>query len=166
MVYQWKKGSRLTGDAQAVGQRLEELREQHGELRPEIVEKDARSKGSPLHDLFEWDDSAAALQYRLGQAAHIIRCIVVIDDPVVPEAHTAYVRVEVPEEAGADEEPARRSAYQRTVDVMSDAELREQVIERALHELNAWRQRYRMLDELAEIFRAIDRVNAREKALA
>lgn len=167
MVYRWKSGSRLSGDAQAVGRRLEELSTQHGELLPEIVERDARKKGSPLHDLFTWDDSAAALQYRLGQAAHIIRCVIVIDDPAAPEPHTAYVRVEVPNGVGLDdEERVFRSSYRPTALVMSDAELREQVVARALRDLAALRQKYRDLDELAEVFRAIDRVALREKVSA
>jgi hypothetical protein len=166
MVYTFKRGSRLTGDAQAVGETLDALKERDGELRPEAVEREARKRRSPLHDLFEWDDTAAALQHRLGQAAHIIRCIIVVDDPLVPEAHTAYVRVEVDDNGGVDEEPVRRSSYQRTVDVMTDDELRKQVLDRARKEHTAWEKRYENLLEVAEICAASTKKARRKKVAA
>lgn len=44
-----------------------------GRLTPDAVVADAKSPESPLHDQFEWDDSAAANQYRLDQARSLIR---------------------------------------------------------------------------------------------
>lgn len=41
-------------------------------LAPEVLDA-ARPETSPLHSFFNWDDSAAAEQYRLGQAEGLIR---------------------------------------------------------------------------------------------
>jgi hypothetical protein len=168
VVFTFKRGSHLRGDPQKVGEALAALEAQHGELTPEMVERAARRKSSVLHDLFEWDDSEAAYKYRLGQAAHLVRCIVVIDAPESPEPFTAYVRVDVPgEDAGESEEPApKRSSYRSTAVVMSDAELRAQVLGRALSELRAFQRKYRSLSELVDVFEAIERAAAREELIS
>ena len=54
------------------------LYETHGALNPEDVISAARNKNSALHDRFQWDDSAAAHQYRLEQARRLIRVAVTV----------------------------------------------------------------------------------------
>ena len=49
------------------------LLEVENNLDPVAVVEDARDPTSPLHGFFEWDDTAAAQQYRLGQARQLIR---------------------------------------------------------------------------------------------
>ena len=52
---------------------LSALAEAHGgKLDPETVVDVARDPDHPLHSHFEWDDSKAAHQYRLGQARALI----------------------------------------------------------------------------------------------
>lgn len=41
------------------------IQSKEGRLDPREVLRDARNANSPLHDLFEWDDSAAADAYRM-----------------------------------------------------------------------------------------------------
>ena len=79
MIYEWKKGSQIKGDPQAVGEELDRLKDHYkGKLKPQIILAAAKRKKSPLHDCFEWDDTAAAKQYRLDQARFVLRCIVYI----------------------------------------------------------------------------------------
>lgn len=60
----------------AIEHRLDQIiRLNNGRITPDAVIEDARSKKSPLHDQFEWDDSKAAHQYRLEQAREIIRSV-------------------------------------------------------------------------------------------
>jgi hypothetical protein len=47
-----------------------------GVLSPADVVEDARNPNSPLHDIFIWDDTAAAHSYRILQAQTIIRTVV------------------------------------------------------------------------------------------
>ncbi len=146
MNYQLKDGARLHGNPQAIGQRLEQLRQKHGELTADQVLTDARNPKSPLHDDFEWDDTAAAEQYRLAQARYILRSIVVVYDEA-PEVPTrAFILVD----SGSGE------AYQSTCVALSDADMRLQVLEKAKKEMAAFRRRYSELRELAEVFSAID----------
>jgi hypothetical protein len=46
-----------------------------GRLTPEAVVEDASNENSPLHELFEWDDSVAAHQFRLHQARMVITSV-------------------------------------------------------------------------------------------
>lgn len=69
-----------------IKQELERIAAQHdGLLRPEDVVQQATDKAHPLHAHFQWDDSAAAHQYRLHQARALIRSvrIEVPDRPLV-----------------------------------------------------------------------------------
>lgn len=49
--------------------------EKDGRLDPADVVEAARDPASPLHGYFEWDDTEAARQHRLGQARQLIRRI-------------------------------------------------------------------------------------------
>lgn len=161
MVYQWKPGTRLSADPQAVGERLEVLQALHGDaLTAEQVVDDARDESSPLHSCFEWDDTVAAEEYRKEQARYLLRALVVVSEPdesdashedryeTAIRAHRAYVVVR---EEGDDR-------YVPTVRAMSDEELRKQVLAQALAELRAVQRKYAELHELARVFAAIDAV--------
>lgn len=58
---------------QAVIAALRVLESKRGEISAEAVLKAAKNPRSPLHALFEWDDSKAAHQFRLDQARGVIR---------------------------------------------------------------------------------------------
>ena len=76
---------------------MEELAAKHGgKLTPEAVVKQARSAKSALHDMFTWDDSEAAEQFRLLEARSLIRRVVVRIDDARPEVAPirAYLNVE------------------------------------------------------------------------
>jgi hypothetical protein len=54
---------------------LTNIYEKHGELVPQTVVDEARPKGAPLHERFEWNDKIAGDAYRCVQAAEIIRSV-------------------------------------------------------------------------------------------
>jgi hypothetical protein len=153
MVYQWKPEARISLDAQVVGERLEHLRVANGgrPVTPERVVDDARPEDSPLHEAFEWDDSAAAEEWRKEQARYIIRHVqVVLEEPTVQtRVVRAFVNVVDREEQG----------YTSIQAAMAEPELRRQVVARAFGELQEWRKRYRDLRELADVFEAVDRTD-------
>lgn len=49
--------------------------ERNGRLTPQRVVEAAKSKKSPLHEFFEWNDVVAAEAYRLDQARALIRTV-------------------------------------------------------------------------------------------
>lgn len=152
MIYKWKSGSRVNLDPQAAGDELERLRiESGGALTPATVAQSARDESSVLHPAFEWDDEKAADAYRTGQAQYLIRSIeVVIDGAPSAEPTRAFVSVNV--EDGRE--------YISVIDAMADSNLRKQVLETALRELEAWQLRHAELTELANVFAAIDQARA------
>jgi hypothetical protein len=141
--------SGASGDAKEVGAHLEMLREKFkGELTPKDVLDDAKNNNSPLHSFFEWDEGAAAEQYRLQQARGLIRSVVVIYTHADQPATRIRAYVHVPE-AGAPH-------YRDTKGAMSQTKTRDLVLQRAWRELKAWRARYKDLRQLADLFGAID----------
>jgi len=148
-VYEWRDGYRPQSsdlDPVKVGRELDRLQKKHGLLTPELVLDSARPLSSPLHAGFEWDDCVAAEGYRLAQAGYLIRAVIMV--PVGPSQIPPTRRyVFVQTEAG--------NGYQNVVAAMSDYNLQDQVLMRALAELNAWRAKYKHLKQLAAIFDAL-----------
>lgn len=152
MVYRFKVGAHLPAglSPQEVGERLARLREEGGGFLPASVVEDARSEHSPLHPAFEWDDGEAAERYRLEQAGHLIRCVVVVvrDEHDNPHETRAFVPVSVRE--------AGESRYLPIVTVISDEDYKRQHTERLLNELLAIRRKGTEFHEFDRIWRAID----------
>lgn len=150
MVYRWKDTAAPTHKlaAQVVGEHLEQLRVQHGGITAEIVLWDASREGSPITPAFEWDDTKAAHEYRLQQARNLVNHIVVLrEDGQLPTRAFVFI-----ESSGDD------GQYQSVEVALSDVDMRREVLERALKELEAFRRKYAELTELARVFAAIDLV--------
>lgn len=108
----------MTMTMKEVADRLEQLEQASGNLSPAAVVADAEEINSPLHDFFEWDDSAAAQQYRLSQARLLIRRVkieVTVRD--VPMDVMRYVRD--PDEAGS---------YSNIIRVRSDEDRSRRIV--------------------------------------
>ncbi len=150
MVYKWKDGARVVKGlkAQIVGERIEQLAGANNRLTARVVLDDARSEDSPLHVAFEWDDTKAAEEYRLEQAANLMRCVVVRIHPEDTELTRAYINV------GRDED--RR--YEPVIRVLSDETLRREMLASAMAELRAFKKKWAHLNELAQIFEKMDEV--------
>jgi len=157
MVYSWKYG--MPVKAEVAGKRFEELQAKHGEITPKIVLDDARGVKSPLHPCFEWDDGKAAEQYRLQQAGLMIRALVVtVEDAEIPKPARAFVNV-----ADVSEKQGRFIAISTA---LSKEETRRAVLARAMLELSQFRAKYEDLQELADVFKAIDKVSKRKRKKA
>jgi hypothetical protein len=162
--YAWRKGARQRKGAhlpaQTVGERLERLRaDGGGELTPETVVADAWDPASPLHPLFEWNETEAAHQYRLSQARGIIRAVVVryrATPEGGPRSIVAFVNIK----------EGDRRYYTATAVAMSDPERRGIVLRQAWEDFQALRRRYANLAEFATLFAAIDEIEAALPPLA
>lgn len=49
-----------------------------GEVRPTVLIEEAKSKTSPIHDAFEWNNQKAGHEYRLIQARNWIRRVTIV----------------------------------------------------------------------------------------
>lgn len=144
-VYKWKAGSRVNADAQKVGEICAQLEQKNG-LTPKALVDASRHKNAALHSLFEWDNETAAEKYRETQAAYIIRSIE-IETVGTSEPVRAFVSVSV---SGDDR------TYTSVEAALKVVSIREEVLNNALRELEAFKRKYRGLEELASVITAID----------
>jgi hypothetical protein len=120
-----------------------------GVLKAEDVVDTARSKKSPLHEYFDWEDGEAAQKWRLHQARQLIRVTVRVITPAKPP-----VRVFVSLRADREDDGG---GYRFLTAVLSDSERRNQLLTDALAELKTFEVKYRELVELADVFVSIQK---------
>ena len=136
---------------EAIVHELQLIEQRDNVITAEAVVAAARPARSPIHSYFDWDNNSAADKFRLWQARMLIRTVNVIYEGLPDKQTRGFVNIKV--DVGTDE-PQR--GYLGIARVLSDADMRSQLLERARHELREWRKRYNDLNELAAIFEAID----------
>jgi hypothetical protein len=155
-----RRDSRLTeADAKVIGPEIEKL----GAPTAEEVVDAARSTASPLHPYFEWNDTVAAVKYRLEQAREIIRAIVIRTDE--EEEMRAFLPVQT-QKPGGEDEPLKR--YTPVQVIREKPDMAAQVLEDALAQLRGWQRRYSVYRsqfptfeaKLGSLFDAVEELDA------
>ena len=156
MQVKWKNGSQFRAEAGVAHKTIEEIRNRNGgAVAADDVVHAAKAKRSPLHEDFEWDDSKAANEHRLETARRMLRSFVIVRTELKTDRpQRAYEIVREPQEG----QKRIRHVYRTVDDIMGDENLRAELLGRALGELISIRNRYRDLQELAVVLRAIDDV--------
>jgi hypothetical protein len=122
-----------------------------GLLRPSDIVAEASAPDSPLHHCFNWDDTAAAHQWRLQQARQLIRVVVEVLPYEEPHYEVrAYVSL-MPDRV------QQNGGYRVLTEVLASPPQRQQMLAEALQELNRFKVRYHQLSELDAVFRAAER---------
>lgn len=155
-TYKASKGATFNDeDAEKLGSVLEKI---GFSAKPKEVVDSARPKASPIHHLFEWDDSQAAERYRLFQARNHVNHLQIIIKTDGGEVKTrAFHSVVITKNDGSHER-----AYCQMDNVAENADLRAQVISKALAELNGWRARYGQYKKIfGGVFDAIEKAEAK-----
>lgn len=142
MTAKWKMGSLFpTANAEHCYQEIISIGEA---ATPKQILDFARNPDTELHKCFEWDDSIAAEHYRLQQARMVVCHLVVVDDT-------------------NNTEPKKFRLLQKTDDgykpvkfIFQNKTEYEKLLERAMAELRAFKQRYHNLTELEDILALID----------
>lgn len=139
----------------SVSAELDRIREKYdGVLPPEKVVDEAATVESPLHDYFDWEDTVAARKWRVEQARHLIRAHVTIVGDLSDGIKTrAYVSL------SSD----RGNGYRAIADVLSNDDMRAELLSDALKDMERFAQKYRVLGELAVVFKAMDYVRDRQE---
>jgi len=74
--YNWKmKGLAKRVNPSDAAKELQRIQNIYGSITPEILVNEAKKRKSPLHPIFEWDDTKAAENYRLQQARILLNNI-------------------------------------------------------------------------------------------
>lgn len=149
MVYQWSNYNYKV-KAQVVGEEIEKIKAKEGAISSEIIVKNAKSANSPLHPLFEWNDTVAADKFRKYQANQILHCLVIVEEDKEPTR--AFVNIE------SGTKPGQKGLFLNIQDALTNENTREVVLRNAYAELIAFKQKYAKLSELAKVIIAIDEV--------
>lgn len=127
---------------------LKRLAAEHdGVLQPETVVAAASDPDSPLHAQFEWDDTKAAAEHRLWQARTLIRRVIVEYEKAPGERaeHQLFVSI-------TTDRAKEGGGYRVLTDVLSDEDLRQQLLIDARREMATFRSKFAKLTELAQVF--------------
>jgi len=92
IIYQYTLPSKYSVPAQVVGNICADLEKTDAGLTPDTLLDSARSEDSPIHSMFDWNDTTAAEKWRKEQARHII-CDLVVKKVPAKEPVRAYVSV-------------------------------------------------------------------------
>lgn len=135
----WKVGGIFKADANECYREISSLEQ----ITPKAILDFARDENSELHKCFEWDNDLAAEKYRKIQAGNVIRML--------------YV-----EPKSEDAPPVRalsrtsNTVYQPTRTFLKNQNEYEDLLKRALSELESFRLKYKTLSELEQVFEQID----------
>lgn len=133
----------------------------NGLLLPEEVVRYAEDNPDcAIRSRFEWNDGEAAHQWRLEQARTLIRYVIKFI-PVESKIIEYQAFVSLP----SDRQNRQGGGYRLTHMVLSDAEHRRELLVGALRDLKVFREKYRMLTELAGVFAEIDKITAPDRLL-
>ena len=149
MYYKWKRQPFAGADADVIGEHIESLAKD-GIITPADLVRDAKKKTSPLHECFEWDDTAAAKAYRITQAQYILRQIEVMIEREDETSFTVRAFCHVNTEA--------QQGYTTIESARNDPELWDCVLLQAITEIKNWQQKYKDIKEFETIFAAIESV--------
>lgn len=134
---------------------LERLaRQNNGLLMVDDVVEEARDPQSVLHRHFQWDDDKAAEAYRKQQARQLIQKVTVTIEKA-PDVHIrAFVSLSTDQYEGG--------GYRMTANVLSDDNLKAQLLHDMQLALVKWKKQINLLDnETEEILTRLEKVVTR-----
>lgn len=151
MVYQWKSGSYIKGNAQKAGELFEQLSATEEGLTARTLLDANKPEEAPLHNDYEWNDTIAAEEWRLHQSRHFINSIAIVKS--MPDK-------EEPELVRAFHIVSEAHKYEPIAAIVEEPDKYEILLNNALSELAAFTQKYNTLKELIPVFKAISEVKA------
>ncbi len=143
------------GLRERVNSELEEIYFQNGDVTAKAVLEKARHVDTALYEAFErqglWDDKKAAEAARLIFAQRLMRTYIITD----MDENCTPVRALV--SLLPDRLPGGNvGSYRHIRDIRDSAELSENLLATALMELRAFKRKYGMLQQLVNVWDAID----------
>ena len=150
----WRAGSRFKTNPVKAFEELERIKSRNGgEIDANTVVEAARSKRSPIHRDFEWDDAIAAHEHRLETARKMVRSIEIVRKEAPNISARAY-EVTVSRESTLE---SPKKAYRSTEEILSDPVARDELLGRAVRDAISFRKRYAALSELSQVFQAVEK---------
>ena len=149
MAIEWKVKGIYKANAQAVYDEIQQIGDTY---TPEQIVEKATDESTELHKCFEWDDSAAAHKYRLSQAQGIVRCLVLVNEKVENK--------ELPKVRAIVSTNMRENTYEPVKITIRKVDSYERLKAEALRELEAFRKKYAVIEEIGDIIDELEAVIA------
>jgi hypothetical protein len=149
MAIEWKVNGIYKANAQAVYDEIQQIGDTY---TPEQIVEKATDESTELHKCFEWDDSAAAHKYRLSQAQGIVRCLVLVNEKVEDK--------ELPKVRAIVSTNMRENTYEPVKITIRKVDSYERLKAEALRELEAFRKKYAVIEEIGDIIDELEAVIA------
>jgi hypothetical protein len=127
-------------------QEINKIYQENGNVRPSVLIERAKSKTSPIHDAFEWDNKKAGHEYRLIQARRYIRVAV----PDIKQAEVQDRFVHIPRIAIGDTSGEREGYYKPISILTKGSDEYELAHHYLLSRLNAAKEAYHEFKKVAE----------------
>jgi len=156
--YTWAPGIYSPVPAEVAAEELERLRSKAGgELTASGVLGEASKKSSPIHDFFQWDDDAAANEYRLAQARRLLNGIRSVEVTILPSGaeERTPVRFYWHDPANGRGE----GSYTTSARILGDDEKRDRAYREIMRQLNGMIDRLREFEGFAGVITEIERLN-------
>ena len=113
-----------------------------GGVSPKSLVDYARSKNSPLHAHFEWDDKKAGERFRVWEARMLLRRMTI---------EVADVETREYENLTIEVNDKKETAYYSISKILSDDDLKKRVLKQALAQLKIFYEKYSKYKEIYEV---------------
>ena len=148
---QYKNTEKFTPEV--IGEVLE-VQVKYGLTADSLLKKESK-KSSSLYEFFDWDNSSAGDKWRLQQARTLINEIkIIVEDKEIYAFENVNISMADKEDSVKNKFSSRE--YKPRVEIMDNADFKQQLIQRALAEAKYWKERHSELVELNSIFCSID----------
>jgi len=149
MAIEWKVKGIYKANAQTVYDEIQQIGDTY---TPEQIVEKATDESTELHKCFEWDDSEAAHKYRLSQAQGIVRCLVLVNEKVEDK--------ELRQTRAIVSTNMRENTYEPVKITIRNVDSYERLKAEALRELEAFRKKYAVIEEIGDIIDELEAIIA------
>lgn len=139
IVSKWKVQGLYKADAQKVANEILTLGDS---VEPSAVVEKAKDENTELHKCFEWRDDIAAEKYRIHQARQLMCNLVVVDQE----------KKDIQEPVRLMFKTTANEGYKPISLIVQEPDEYKALLHRAYRELAAFKQKYKILKELKDIF--------------
>ena len=149
-----KNGSRVSTPAAEVHGELERIRDGKPLILQSVIDE-SKPKKSVLHGEFEWRNAIAGNNWRLYEARKIVQSVEIIEEKT-RKPFRAYESIIIETDGDDDDEKTTVRSFLPVEEIMADPDLRDELLGRAIRDVLALKRRYSNLQEMAQVFAAMD----------
>ena len=157
MVYEFRKGSRFSGDPEAIYKEIVSI----GESRtPDQVVKKAKAVKSSMHRCFDWDDTAASTNWRRHQARQLMGSIIMFEAVVQEDEPEEPVIMRAFENVTTDGETGKRG-YVTREQVIQTPDYAEEVKAELLAQIDSFENHLKTYEDVESLKRPVQEIRSR-----